>query len=88
MAPTIPSGALVLIHMAERRVEREGIYAFSRDGAAYIKRLIPLERAPDGRPRRIVLLSDNPLAASETIEGPALDELNIAGRVRAVLFTM
>lgn len=85
MAPTIPDGALVLVHAAERRVEREGIFAFSREGEAFVKRLIPVDRWPDGRAKRIIIVSDNPALQSETIEGEALNALNIAGRVRCVI---
>jgi phage repressor protein C with HTH and peptisase S24 domain len=85
MTPTIPDGALVLVHAGERRVEREGIFAFSRDGEAFVKRLIPVDSWPDGRAKRIVIVSDNPTLPSETIEGEALNALNIAGRVRCVI---
>lgn len=85
MAPTIPDGSLVLVHVSERRVEREGIFAFSRDGEAFVKRLIPVDRWPDGRARRIIIVSDNPALPSETVEGEALNAINIAGRVRCVI---
>ncbi len=88
MAPTIPDGSLVLVHAAEKMVEQEGIYAFTRHGDIFIKRLIPLDKGPDGRPARIMVLSDNPLSKSETLAGPELAELNVAGRVRCVLFSV
>jgi phage repressor protein C with HTH and peptisase S24 domain len=88
MTPTIPDGALVLVHAAEKAVAQEGIYAFIRDGAAFIKRLLPLDRQPDGRPGRIMVISDNPSGKSEVIEGDQLLDLTIAGRVRCVLTTL
>jgi phage repressor protein C with HTH and peptisase S24 domain len=88
MAPTIPDGSLVLVHAKERLVEHEGIYAFTRNGDIFIKRLIPLDKGPDGRPSRIMVMSDNSLAKSETLAGPELTELNVAGRVRCVLFSV
>lgn len=88
MAPTIPDGALVLVHGAENRLDREGIYAFSRDGHAYIKRLLPIDPTPDGRLAGIVILSDNRAVAPEVVTGRALNGLRIVGRVRSVLTTL
>lgn len=85
MAPTIPDGAAVLIHSQETTVDREGIYAFSRDGEAYIKRLVPLGRDEDGRPATLVVLSDNREYPPQAITGRALNELRIVGRVRCVM---
>ena len=88
MAPTIPDGALVLVHGAENHPDRTGIYAFSRGGQAYVKRLTPLERAADGRLAGIAIISDNPSTPPEVVAGQALNGLRIVGRVRCVLVTL
>lgn len=85
MFPTIPDGALVLVHAAEMIVERAGIFAFSRDGEAFIKRLLPVDRAPDGRPTSMVIMSDNAEYQPEVVTGPDLNELRIVGRIRSIL---
>lgn len=85
MFPTIPDGALVLVHAAEMLVERAGIFAFSRDGEAFIKRLLPVDRAPDGRPTSMVIMSDNAEYPPEVVTGPDLNELRIVGRIRSIL---
>lgn len=88
MAPTVPDGALALVNTAEARVDREGIYAFSREGAAYIKRLVPLAPGPGGAPTSIVIISDGGSFAPEFVTGPQLNELRIVGRVRCILVNM
>ena len=88
MAPTVPDGALALVNTAEARVDREGIYAFSRDGEAYIKRLVPLARGPGGTPTSIVIISDGGSFPPEFVTGPQLNELRIVGRVRCILVNM
>lgn len=88
MAPTIPDRALVLVHCAEMLLEQPGIYAFSRDGEAFIKRLVPLERQPDGYPSSLVIISDGGSIPPEVVTGPALNELRIVGRVRATLIDL
>lgn len=88
MAPTIPDRALVLVHCAEMLLERPGIYAFSRDGEAFIKRLVPVERRPDGYPISLVIISDGGSIPPEVVTGPALNELRIVGRVRAILIDL
>ncbi len=85
MAPTIPDGALVLVNAAEMQVSREGIYAFSRDGEAYIKRIVPVGGNGDGRPDALVIVSDNPSGQSETIAGPDLLDIRVVGRIRCVI---
>lgn len=85
MAPTIPDGALVLVNAAEMRVTREGIYAFSRDGEAYIKRIVPVGGNGDGRPDALVIVSDNPAGKSETITGADLLDIRVVGRIRCVI---
>ena len=88
MAPTIPDGSMVLIHMPEMTVLQEGIFAFSRNGAAYIKRIIPAGSEHDGRATSLVILSDNPAYPAEAISGKGLNEIRIVGRVRSVMFSL
>lgn len=88
MAPGIPDGSLVLIHVAEMFVEREGIYAFNRDGASFIKRLIPMGSTKGGRPTGLVILSDNPAYPPESISGDTMNEIRVVGRVRCVMVTL
>lgn len=85
MAPTIPNGSLALVHMPEMYLEQEGIYAFSRDGKAYIKRLSPI-RIPDGNQLvAIVITSDNPAYPQETVTGEEINNIRVVGRVRKCL---
>lgn len=88
MAPTVPDGALALVNAAEMQVSREGIYAFSRGGEAFIKRIVPVGATPDGRPDALVIVSDNPSGASETLTGRDLLDIRIAGRVRCVIVSL
>jgi phage repressor protein C with HTH and peptisase S24 domain len=88
MAPAIPDGALVLLHAPELHLPVAGVYAFIRGEAAYIKRLIPVARRPDGRPASVVILSDNPAYQPETLSGAEMNDLRILGRVRCVLVTL
>ena len=88
MAPTLPDGALVLVHGRENAPVRHGLYAYSRGGEAFVKRLLPVEPDRDGRPRSIVVLSDNPEYPPEIVTGRALNDLRIVGRVRCVLTTI
>jgi len=88
MAPTLPDGTLALVNTAEARVEREGVYAFSRDGEAYVKRLVPVAIGPGGQPTSIVIISDGGTFAPEFLTGPQLNELRIVGRVRCILVNM
>lgn len=88
MSPTIPDGALVLVHRPEMIVEKEGIYAFSRDGQAYIKRLAPIGLGESGKMDAMIIMSDNPAYPPETISGPELNEIRIAGRVRSYIVSL
>lgn len=88
MAPTLPDGSFVLIHLMEKTVDQPGIYAFTRDGEAFIKRLIPSDLNADGRPGTIMILSDNPSWPPFALTGPRLNALRIVGRVRAVFTTL
>lgn len=88
MAPTIPDGALVLVHRGEMRLDRDGIYAYAFDGAVFIRRLRIEARTPAGDIERIAVLSDNPAYEPQVIERDRLYDINIAGRVRAVISTL
>lgn len=85
MTPTIPDGALVLVHAAEMTVTREGIFAYSRDGQAFIKRLVPSDLDEAGRARTIAIVSDNRDYPVEVLVGDRLNEIRIAGRIRCAM---
>lgn len=85
MAPTIADGALVLLHVIENAVAREGIYAYNRDGASYIKRLIPAMAPETGRTTAIVIVADNPAYPPESLAGSQLNEIRVIGRVRCAM---
>lgn len=88
MAPAIPDGCLVMIHLPEANVEREGVYAFNREGASYVKRLVPSGRNERGHITAITILSDNPAYPPSVVFGEALEELRVVGRVRCVMTTL
>jgi len=88
MAPAIPDGALVLVHLPEMRVERSGIFVFSLGEDVYIKRLDPVFSGGSGQLVALVAVSLNPHYPPMTIAGPDLSDLRIAGRVRGVSFSM
>lgn len=88
MAPAIPDGALVLVHLPEKTVEHEGVYAFSRGDASYIKRLVPSSVDKSGRPGSIAIISNNPAFPPEVLAGNDLNELRVVGRVRCVMTTL
>lgn len=85
MAPSIPDGALVLIHVAERALSAAGVYAFNLDGASYVKRLVPQSSEPDGRPGAVAIFSDNPAYPPVVLSGSELNRITVVGRVRAVI---
>lgn len=85
MAPVIPDGALVLIHVAERSISAAGIYAFNLDGQSFVKRIVPQSTEADGRPGALALLSDNPAYPPLVLSGRDLNRITIVGRVRAVI---
>ncbi|WP_353428720.1 XRE family transcriptional regulator [Paracoccus denitrificans] len=88
MAPGIPDGALAMVHLPERTVEREGIYAFNRGDQSFIKRLIPSGRDEAGMPTSLVILSDNPAFPPDAVTGEQMNEIRIVGRVRCVMTTL
>lgn len=82
MAPTIPDGALVLIHAAERFLEREGIYAFSIGEEVFVKRLTPVQSGHGKKLLAVMITSDNPSYPARTMQAKEMCQLRIAGRVR------
>ena len=88
MAPTIPDGALVLVHLPEKRVEREGVYAFNRADCSFIKRLVPSSPDKSGRPGSLAIISNNPAYPPEVVTGTDMNEIHIVGRVRCVMTTL
>jgi phage repressor protein C with HTH and peptisase S24 domain len=89
MAPGIPDGALVLVHCAENAVDREGVYAFLRGDDAFVKRLVPAGKQPDGRPAAIIIVSDNRAYPTESISTATdRDGMRVIGRVRCVMSTL
>ena len=88
MAPTIPDGALALVHLPEMIPECEGIYAFSRDGQAYIKRLSPIHLKDSRQLAALLITSDNPAYPPETVSGDALNNIRVVGRIRMCLFDL
>ena len=85
MGQTVPDGSLALVHFAERVVRTEGIYAFNRGEASFIKRLVPLDRDETGQARSIMILGDGIGENTETLTGDQLKDIAIIGRVRAVV---
>jgi phage repressor protein C with HTH and peptisase S24 domain len=85
MSPTIPVGSLVLVDISDMRSTREGIYAFRQGGEAFIKRLVPVGVTEDDKSAALVIVSDNPSIAPETISGEGLADIRIVGRVRCVI---
>lgn len=88
MSPGIPHGALVLVHLPELRADREGVYAFNRGDASFIKRLIPSGVDASGRPTTLVILSDNPAYPPEVVSGSDMNDIRVIGRVRCVMTTL
>jgi len=85
MQPTVPDGALAIVNAAEMSVSSEGIYAYSRNGEAFIRRLVPVGLLKGGQPEAMVIISDNPAYPTETVSGQELNNIRIGGRVRTVL---
>lgn len=85
MAPSIPDGSLVMIDRAHQVLRQEGIYAFSLDGQAYVKRIVPAAKDKTGRPTAVMLISENPAFQPIALAGHELNALRVAGRVIAVI---
>jgi len=89
MFPTLSDGALSLLHLAENRLEREGIFAFMRGDEVFVKRLIPAGRLPSGQPSAILIVSDNRAYPTETVSGASdRDAMRIIGRIRTAMITL
>ncbi len=88
MEPTIPEGSIVLLHVPEMFVERPGIYAFNRGDSSYIKRLVPGGVRQRARPSSLTIKSDNPAYPDELVEGAAMNDIRVIGRVRCALITL
>ena len=85
MAPTIPEGALILLHLAEMTVIEEGIYAFTREGIPFIRRLVPSKTKSKRQQSSIAILGDSPDCRPDVVTGEGISELRILGRVRRVM---
>lgn len=84
MSPTIPDGALVLVNAAERWSTKPGIYAFTRDGDGYVKRIAPGAISKEGRVESLAILSDNPEYETKVLVGRDLNDYKPVGRIRAI----
>lgn len=76
MEPTIRDGALVLVNHKIERIENDGIYALSIDGDLYIKRV------QNNFGGGIVVKSDNPSYADQTIGAPETLNIKILGLIK------
>ena len=76
MEPTIRDGALVLVNHEIERIENDGIYAISIEGDLYIKRI---QKNFCGG---LVIKSDNPAYADQTIEAPESLNIKIVGLIK------
>lgn len=85
MEPTIPDGALVLVHAAEFLPKREGIYAIRFDGEAYVKRVVPSDFDEMNNPRSIAIISDNHSYPTKVFSGDWQKEVRILGRVHCAM---
>lgn len=85
MAPGIPDGSFVLLHLIEKLVLKSGVYAFTREGQSYVKRLVPSDVSSDGRPKTIMIIADNVAFPPQVVTREDLNALRIVGRVIAVL---
>jgi phage repressor protein C with HTH and peptisase S24 domain len=85
MAPTLPDGSLILVQASEWQVERAGIYAFSRGGEVFVKRLTPIRSQGNGPLAALAILSDNPAWPPELVTGEEMNDIRVVGRVRACI---
>lgn len=85
MSPTIPDGATLLVQRCDPALMREGVFIFSRGGEVFVKRLMPIDIAANGRAQSIVITSDNPEYRPEIVRGADLGDIRIIGRVHCVL---
>lgn len=75
MEPTLRSHDLLLIDRSVLSVKQDAIYAFAVDGELRVKRI---QRLFDGS---LVVKSDNPGYATETLSPAQAETINIVGRV-------
>lgn len=75
MEPTLRSHDLLLIDRSVLSVKQDAIYAFAVDGELRVKRI---QRMFDGS---LVVKSDNPGYATETLTPSQAETINIVGRV-------
>lgn len=85
MAPTLPDGALILVDCLDRDISRPGIFAFNRGEEAFVKRLVPIGKRPDGTPVALKVISDNPAYSPDAIVDGDLEKFHPVGRVRCVV---
>lgn len=84
MTPSIPDGASILVHLAEKIPNRPGVYAFTLEGECYVKRLVPAEPDSHGQVASLVVVADNPAYAPIVLTGQKLADIRVVGKVRAV----
>lgn len=87
MSPTLRDGALALVHLPEMDIRKEGIFAFTRDGEVFVKRISPLTFDTAGNVSSLVLISDNAIYPAEVMGGEDLNAIRIAGRIRCCIET-
>ena len=76
MQGTIENGDVLFVDTSVRSFEGEGVYLLSFADGLKAKRL---QASVGGG---LLVISDNPLYQTETVEGGRLDDLTICGRVR------
>ncbi len=75
MEPTLSNGDMILVDTGTRKVEDNAIYVLRYNGALMVKRI---QRKVDGT---LIIKSDNIVYEPETVEGDAVDQLHVVGRV-------
>ncbi len=75
MEPTLSNGDMILVDTGTRKVEDNAIYVLRYNGALMVKRI---QRKVDGT---LIIKSDNLVYEPETVEGDAVDQLHVVGRV-------
>ncbi|SDY54664.1 XRE family transcriptional regulator [Citreimonas salinaria] len=85
MAPTIPNGALILIDCMDRVFSADGVFAFSRGGKSFVRRLASLDVGTSPLAAALAVISDNPNYPIDVIRDSELEGVSIVGRVRRVV---
>lgn len=75
MEPTLSDGDIVLVDTSDMRLGFNGLYVLQYQDTIQVKRL---QKQTD----TVLILSDNSVYSTETIEIDRVDDLNIVGRVR------